>query len=58
MIFIILACVAYGGTLEVMQATIFSHRSGDWFDFIANTVGCTIGFLVFNKNKHKLATLI
>jgi len=49
MIFIIL--VAYGGLLEVMQATIFSQRSGDWLDFIANTFGCLIGLWFFSKKK-------
>ncbi len=42
-------CVAYGGLLEIMQAKIFSHRSGDWLDFIANTFGCSVGVYLFNK---------
>ena len=58
MIFIILGCVAYGGLLEIMQATVFSQRSGDWLDFIANTFGCLIGFLFFNKNKSRLSSAI
>ncbi len=52
----IVGCVAYGGMLEVMQATIFSQRSGDWFDFIANTFGCLMGLWFFSKKK-KLLTL-
>ena len=56
MIFIIFGCVAYGGLLEVMQATVFSQRSGDWFDFIANTFGCLMGFWFFNKNKSLLSS--
>jgi uncharacterized membrane protein HdeD (DUF308 family) len=51
MILIILLCVAYGGLLEIMQATVFSHRSGDWLDFIANTFGCLMGLWFFNKKK-------
>ena len=43
-------CIAYGGALEIMQATIFSQRSGDWLDFIANSFGCVMGLLFFNKN--------
>ena len=44
-------CIAYGGALEIMQATIFSQRSGDWLDFIANSFGCVMGLLFFNKKK-------
>ena len=58
MIFIIFGCVAYGGMLEVMQATVFSQRSGDWLDFIANSFGCIMGFLVFIKNKFRLDSAI
>lgn len=52
--FVILAislCVAYGGLLEIMQATVFSHRSGDWLDFIANSFGCLMGLWFFSKKK-------
>lgn len=58
MIFIILGCVAYGGLLEIMQATVFSQRSGDWLDFIANTFGCLIGLWFFSKNKSLLSSAI
>lgn len=54
-ILIIMSCVAYGGLLEIMQATVFSHRSGDWLDFIANSFGCLMG-LWFFSNKKKLLT--
>jgi len=43
--------MAYGGTLEIMQATVFSGRSGDWFDFVANSVGCLTAFLIFKRKK-------
>ncbi len=55
MIFIITLCVAYGGMLEIMQATVFSNRSGDWLDFIANSFGCLMGSWFFNKNKYRLS---
>lgn len=51
MIFVIFLCIAYGGLLEIMQATVFSNRSGDWLDFIANTFGCLMGFWFFIKKK-------
>jgi VanZ family protein len=56
MIFIIFGCVAYGGLLEVMQATVFSQRSGDWLDFIANSFGCLIGLWFFRKNKFRFSS--
>ena len=50
-IFVILLCVSYGVALEMMQATIFSNRSGVWLDFIANTFGCLMGLWFFYKKK-------
>ena len=50
-ILILLSCVLYGGLLEIMQATVFSNRSGDWLDFIANSFGCLMGFWFFSKKK-------
>jgi hypothetical protein len=43
-----LLSVLYGGALEIMQARVFSERSADWYDMIANSFGCLIG-LLFNK---------
>ncbi len=54
---VILLCIGYGGILEIMQATIFSHRSGDWLDFIANSVGCLLGWWLFTKNKDRLKSV-
>lgn len=53
-VLILSGCIAYGGLLEIMQATVFSQRSGDWFDFIANSFGCIVGLWLFQKNKHRL----
>ena len=44
-----MACISYGGLLEIMQATVFSQRSGDWYDFIANTFGCFLALWLFRK---------
>lgn len=41
-------CVIYGGLLEIMQATLFEERSADVFDFVANSVGCLLGILMYN----------
>ncbi len=46
------ACILYGGLLEIMQATVFSQRSADWLDFIANSFGCFMGLLFFSKKKN------
>lgn len=50
-IIIIMFCITYGGLLEIMQARVFSHRSGDWLDFIANTFGSLMGLWFFSKKK-------
>ncbi len=54
LIFIILVCISYGGLLEIMQAKVFSERSGDWLDFIANSFGSLIGVWFFSKQKFRL----
>lgn len=42
-----LAPVLMSGLLEILQATCTGgHRSGEWLDFLANTVGCTLPFIV------------
>ena len=48
---VILGCISYGGLLEVMQAKVFSQRSGDWFDFIANSLGCVLALWLFVRKK-------
>ena len=40
----LLFCIIYGGTLEIMQQTLFEDRSASLFDFIANSFGSLIGF--------------
>jgi VanZ family protein len=51
---VILVCIIYGGLLEIMQAKVFSDRSGDWLDFIANSFGCLMGLWFFSKQKFRL----
>ena len=41
--------VMYGGLLELLQAKVFSERSADWFDVIANSFGCLIALLLHHK---------
>ncbi|MBX7182872.1 MAG: VanZ family protein [Bacteroidia bacterium] len=37
--FSVLFSILYGGLMEIMQATVFSDRSCEWNDFIANSIG-------------------
>ncbi len=46
---ILIGCISYGGLLEWMQSFYFSGRSGDWYDFIANTFGVLLAWFVFRK---------
>jgi len=43
LVFAFLAPVAMGGILELMQAYLTTCRSGEWLDFVANTIGVCIG---------------
>lgn len=46
-----LLSVLYGGALEIMQATVFSERSADWLDMIANSFGCVVALLLSSRIK-------
>jgi hypothetical protein len=46
---IVILAIAYGGLLEIMQAKVFSERSGDWLDFVANSFGCLMALLFYKK---------
>ena len=44
----ILISIAYGGLTEIMQETItVLHRSGDWRDLIADSIGTGLGVFIF-----------
>lgn len=38
----ILAPIAMGGLVELAQAYLTTYRSGDWLDFLANSIGVVI----------------
>lgn len=52
-----LFCVSYGGLLEILQGAIFSERTADIFDFIANSFGCMLALIYYwffrSKNTHE-----
>jgi VanZ family protein len=43
------------GMIEIMQHYLTKHRSGDWYDFFANSLGCfsALSFFVLAKNIFK-----
>lgn len=45
----LVVCIGYGCLLEVMQGTLFSNRSADWNDIIANSFGCVMAMLFYNR---------
>ena len=52
-LFVFIACVSYGIIIEILQETITYSRSGDFWDVVANTIGCMIAVVVyyfFNRN--------
>jgi len=36
-------CLVYGGMIEILQGSVFTDRSTELLDFIANTTGALIG---------------
>ncbi len=42
-------CIVYGGSLELMQGALFEERSADVYDFLANSFGCVLGLLMYNR---------
>jgi len=38
-----------GGIIELLQGEMHFHRSADIFDFLANSIGATLGILAINK---------
>ena len=43
LLFAFLAPIAMGGTLELAQTYLTTCRSGEWLDFVANTIGVCLG---------------
>jgi VanZ family protein len=40
---VLLSAMFYGGAIEILQATVFTWRDGDWNDFFADSVGASMG---------------
>lgn len=54
----LLFCLIYGGVVEVIQATLLPHRSGDWRDLLFDMLGALLGVAAFLLVKAKLAKSI
>ena len=39
--------ISYGALTELMQKYVFINRSGNCLDFLANSIGCVLGVIVF-----------
>ncbi|WP_142603342.1 VanZ family protein [Solitalea koreensis] len=47
-------CLFYGGLIEVLQMKVFTYRSGEWSDFIADAIGtfmALIPYYIYRKIK-------
>lgn len=47
-------CISYGLLIEIMQPLLTEDRYFDFFDIIANTVGCFFGIIIFNFVYNKI----
>ena len=51
----VIISIAYGGLTEIIQEHLVPTRTGDWFDFLADSIGTLLGIsvfgLIFRKKK-------
>ncbi|MCU0432010.1 MAG: VanZ family protein [Bacteroidia bacterium] len=50
--------IAYGGALEIMQQALFSERTADIYDFIANSFGVIMGVALYSVLARKLPAFL
>ena len=43
----------FGIIIEILQATIFTNRSFDYLDMVANTIGCALAWLILIRKHNK-----
>jgi len=43
----IISVIALGGFFEILQRIPYFHRSSDFFDFLANTIGAIIASILY-----------
>lgn len=44
--FSVLFSASYGGLIEIYQGYCLVDRIGDWVDFLANCIGCLVGYVI------------
>lgn len=42
-----MACGTYGAVVELLQSHCTRTRVGEWMDIVANSIGTTIGLIIF-----------
>lgn len=47
LIIVLVLSISYGFTLEILQSLLFTERSGDFYDFLANSLGCIMAYFFF-----------
>jgi VanZ family protein len=45
---IVICCIIFGIVIELLQSKITLHRTGDYYDILANSSGALIALLIFN----------
>lgn len=56
MLWWMLACIAYGGALEIVQGALLPDRSADMLDFLANALGCGLGWWWVGRSETRMGT--
>jgi VanZ family protein len=44
---VVLGLIFYGGLMEVLQSALTTTRHGEWFDWLANSLGIAVGLGVY-----------
>lgn len=46
-IIVLILTISYGFILEILQSFLFIERSGDFYDLLANILGCIMAYFFF-----------
>jgi VanZ family protein len=57
-LFIIIYCAGFSLIMELLQHYIFTYRSGDVKDFLANLIGIILSGMVYNKIKNTINSIL
>ena len=45
---ILIACIFFGIIVEILQSTLTSYRTGDFYDILANVTGTVLALVLYN----------